>query len=77
MGYERLKVTDHVDKWTASKLRHVEDGIIANENELKNKQPKGNYATETYVKTLIEELKLSEKEGIIALTIQEILDICK
>jgi hypothetical protein len=26
-------------------LQHIEDGIVANENELKNKQPKGNYLT--------------------------------
>lgn len=76
MGYERLKVTDHIDKWTVAKLRHVEDGIIANEKELANKQPKGEYVTETYVKELLEELKESEKD-MIALTEQEILDICK
>lgn len=74
MGYERLQVVDHVDKWTVAKLRHVEDGIIANEEELKTKQPKGDYATNTYVKEL--EKRVEESE-MIALTRQEVLDICK
>lgn len=49
MSYERLQVTDHVDKWNVAKLRHVEDGILANEAEIKNKQPLGNYADKTEV----------------------------
>ena len=74
MGYERLKVTDHVDKWDAAKLRHVEDGIIANEEEIKTKQPIGDYATNTYVKELADKVKDNE---MIALTKWEVLDICK
>ncbi len=35
MSYERLQVTDHIDKWTTDKLKHVEDGIIANEEAIK------------------------------------------
>lgn len=74
MGYERLQVVDHVDKWTVAKLRHVEDGIIANEEELKTKQPKGDYATNTYVNELASKI---EANGMIALTEQEVRDICK
>lgn len=33
----------------AEHLKHIEEGIVANEIELKNKQPKGNYATEQFV----------------------------
>ena len=36
----------------AAHLQHIEDGIAANENELKNKQPKGNYLTEQQLKTV-------------------------
>lgn len=75
MGYERLKVVDHVDKWTVDKLRHVEDGIIANEEELKNKQPKGDYATNTYVQELVSEVKA--EKNMVALTKEEVLAICK
>lgn len=74
MGYERLDVTDHVHKWTVAKLRHVEDGILANEEELKNKQPKGDYATNTYVNELVGKIEAKE---MIALTEQEVRDICK
>lgn len=49
--YERLQVTDHVDRWTVDKLRHVESGIIANEQAIENVasnfenfQTKGDYA---------------------------------
>lgn len=34
MSYERLQVTDHVDKWDAAKLKHVEDGIVSNEEAI-------------------------------------------
>ena len=30
MSYERLELTDFVDKWDAAKVKHLEDGIIAN-----------------------------------------------
>jgi hypothetical protein len=29
MSYERLNITDFVDKWDVEKVRHLEDGIIA------------------------------------------------
>lgn len=35
MSYERLQVTDHVDKWDVAKLKHVEDGIVANEEAIR------------------------------------------
>ena len=28
MAYTRLQVTDHVDKWDAAKIAHLEDGIV-------------------------------------------------
>ena len=31
MNYEYLNIQDHVDKWDVEKIRHLEDGIIANE----------------------------------------------
>lgn len=34
MGYERLNLRDHVDKWDAAKVKHLEDGIIAIERAL-------------------------------------------
>lgn len=74
MGYERLKVVDHVDKWDAAKLRHVEDGIIANEKEIQNKQPKGDYATNEYVLTLLEKIEANRTK---ALTKEEVLELCK
>ena len=46
MAYKRLNLKDNVDKWKAEHVAHLEDGIIANENELANKQPKGDYLTE-------------------------------
>jgi hypothetical protein len=30
MSYERLELTDFVDKWDAAKVKHLEDGIVAN-----------------------------------------------
>ena len=46
MAYERLKLQDHVSKWTANDVAHLEDGIVANETAIADKQPKGNYITE-------------------------------
>ena len=46
MAYERMNLQNNVDKWSAEHVAHMEAGIIANEQELKNKQPKGNYLTE-------------------------------
>lgn len=46
MSYERLNLQDNVDKWTAESVSHLEDGIVTVENELTEKQPKGNYLTE-------------------------------
>ena len=120
MSYERLKVADHVDKWDVAKLKHLEDGIIANEAELAKKaaksdipdvsklqpkgdyalkneipdvsdlQPKGDYAlkkdipdvgefaTRTEVQDLIDAIEMPEgTSGMIALTEEEILNICK
>jgi hypothetical protein len=30
MSYERLELTDLVDKWDVAKVKHLEDGIVAN-----------------------------------------------
>ena len=49
MGYEKLKVTNGKTKWTAELLSHVEDGIIANENAIADKQPKGDYALKSEI----------------------------
>lgn len=35
MSYERLELTDFVDKWDAIKVKHLEDGIVANEEAIK------------------------------------------
>ena len=37
---------------SAAHLQHMEDGIEANANELKNKQPKGDYLTQQQLKTI-------------------------
>jgi hypothetical protein len=37
MAYERLKLQDHVSKWTADDVAHLEDGIVANETALADK----------------------------------------
>ena len=34
MSYERLELTDFVDKWDAAKVKHLEDGIVANEEAI-------------------------------------------
>lgn len=34
MNYERLELTDFVDKWDAAKVKHLEDGIVANEEAI-------------------------------------------
>ena len=36
MNYERLQITDHVDKWDVAKVQHLEDAIIANEIAINN-----------------------------------------
>lgn len=36
MSYERLQITDHVDKWDVAKVQHLEDAIIANEIAINN-----------------------------------------
>ena len=46
MSYEKQTWVDGVTPLDAEHLNHIEDGIVSNENELKNKQPKGNYLTE-------------------------------
>ena len=72
MGYEKLKVTNGKTKWTAELLSHVEDGIVANEKAIEDKQPKGDYAlkseipsteglaTEEYVDRAIENIPTPE-----------------
>ena len=40
------KVTKEGTTISATHLQHIEDGIVANEKELENKQPKGNYLAE-------------------------------
>jgi hypothetical protein len=70
MSYERLNVKDHVDKWDAEKLAHVEDGIIANEAEIvRIFDDLKNYA-------LKEDLP-QDLLNMIALTQEEILVICQ
>ena len=34
MAYTKLNLTDNVDKWKASDVAHMEDGIVANENNI-------------------------------------------
>lgn len=34
MSYERLELTDFVDKWDVAKVKHLEDGIVANEEAI-------------------------------------------
>ena len=44
MSYERLQLTDFVDKWDVAKVQHLEDGIIANEEAIQR------YHNDTIVK---------------------------
>ena len=48
MSYTKQNFTDG-QTLTAEHLNNIESGIVANEIELANKQPKGNYATEEFV----------------------------
>ena len=34
MNYERLELIDGVTKWDAAKVKHLEDGIVANEEAI-------------------------------------------
>ena len=107
MAYEKLKLVDHVSKWSAAHVSHIEDGILANEQalntklsekdladyaktkDLSNYQPKGDYAlkseipnvdnftTHEQVQELIEAIEFPEAGDMIALTEEEILNICK
>lgn len=36
MSYERLNITDFVDKWDVAKVQHLEDAIISNEEAIAN-----------------------------------------
>lgn len=36
MSYERLNIQNHVDKWDIEKVKHLEDGIVANEEAIAN-----------------------------------------
>lgn len=105
MAYKKLNLKNNVDKWRAEHVAHIEEGIVANEAELANKQPKGDYAlksdvpdvsnlakktdipdvsnftTRDEVKDLIDAIEHPENDGananMIALTTEEILNICK
>ena len=82
MSYERLQVTDHVDKWTVDKLRHVEDGIIANESGLEEIANNLNYyALKSEIPNIDNFTTKEEVQSImnnmIALSKNEILEICK
>ena len=35
MSYERLQITDGIDKWDSEKVKHLEDAIIKNEEDIK------------------------------------------
>lgn len=52
MSYSRLNLTDGVDRWTATHVSHLEDGIVANEEALAQKQPIGNYLTASSLRTI-------------------------
>lgn len=41
MSYKRLNLTNYKDIWDVDKVRHIEDGIIANEINLKDGEPIG------------------------------------
>lgn len=101
MSYNRLNLKNG-QKWTQDHIAHLENGIVANENELAKKalktdipdisnlQPKGDYAlrkdipdvsnftTHKEVQDLINAIEMPEgASGMIALTEEEILNICK
>lgn len=47
----------------AEHLNNIENGIVANENAIAEKQPKGNYATQDFVTSKIAEAQLSGSNG--------------
>ena len=53
MAYQRQTFTDLETVVTAEMLNHIEQGIIDNEEALKEKQPQGNYLTENTLQTAI------------------------
>lgn len=75
-GYKRLNLKNG-QKWTENHVSHLEDGIVANENELMKKVSKedlpdvSNFTTQDEVQQMLETVK------VIALTTEEILNICK
>ena len=62
MSYQKLNLVDKQDNWTAAHVAHLEEGILANEKELENKQPKGNYATEEFVTQKVAEAQMGGAE---------------
>lgn len=73
MGYIRQKFQDEIKDASgkvtqegtllkAEHLEHIEDGIVANEKAIEEKQPKGNYATEEFVTQKVSEAQLGGKE---------------
>lgn len=52
MSYSRLNLTDGVDRWTATHVSHLEDGIVANEEALAQKQPIGEYLKASSLRTI-------------------------
>jgi hypothetical protein len=42
MAYTRLNLQDYKDKWTAAHVEHIEDGIVANNNQLNTLSSKVN-----------------------------------
>lgn len=76
MKYKRLNLKNG-QKWAEQHIAHLEDGIIANENELMTKVSKedlpdvSNFTTQDEVQQMLATIK------VIALTTEEILNICK
>ena len=73
----KLKIGDGITYW--NDLPYINDNTeLQNELRLLEKTIQENYTTKAYVEDLLEELGLSEGlPSMVALTSQEILDICK
>ena len=61
MGYQKQNFTSG-QTLTAQHLNNIENGIVANETAIENKQPKGNYATEEFVVAKIAEAQVEGAE---------------
>lgn len=68
MSYERLRVTDHVDKWDAAKLSHVEDGIIANATEIARIDSALKTTKEDLNKSIIDIIPVADKANQVLIT---------